>query len=296
MTETGIYKFLPPGLFSRLHGLEVTVRRPMDGMRQSQHRSLSLGSSVEFAEYRNYIPGDAIQRIDWAAYARSDRLVIRQTHEEVNARTYVLLDVSRSMKFRGEGPMSKMDYACYLAAGIMYMMVNQGDSASLITFDSHVRNTFPLTGSADGLRAPLLHLETINPTEPGNIEAALHEVADMVHGRTLLVLISDLLQDPNDVMRALHHFQHDGKDVTVFHVLDPSEMNLPMTGLADLSEMESGSRMTLDLDEIRGLYTAEVRRYLEELRRGCSRLRFDYVLTDTNIPHYMALRKRSAAR
>lgn len=296
MTETGIYRFLPPGLFRRLHGLEITVRRPMDGMRQSQHRSLALGSSVEFAEYRNYIPGDAIQRIDWAVYARSDRLVVRQTHEEVNARTYVLLDISSSMRFRGEGPMSKMDYACYLAAGIMYMMVTQGDSASLVTFDSGLRDVFPLTGSADGLRAPLLHLETIDPSRPGDIEGSLHEAAGMIKGRTLVVVISDLLQDPGDVMRALHHLQHDGKDVTVFHVLDPAEMNLPMKGLADLHELESGRRMTLDLDEIRDLYEKEVLRYLDEIRRGCSRLRFDYVLTDTNAPHYTALRKRSAVR
>src|SRR6056297_1867624 len=110
MSESGTYKFLPPALFRRLSGLEITVRRPMDGMRQSQHRSLALGSSVEFAEYRNYMPGDPIQRVDWAVYARSDRLVLRQAHEEVSARTYVLLDVSRSMAYRDGGPMTKMDY------------------------------------------------------------------------------------------------------------------------------------------------------------------------------------------
>lgn len=296
MNGTGAYRFLPPALFQRLNGLEITVRRPMDGRRQSQHRSLALGASVEFAEYRNYIAGDPIQHIDWAVYARSDRLVVRQAHEEVNAGAYVLLDVSRSMSYQGQGPMPKMEYACYLAAGIMYMMINQGDSASLVTFDSAVRDTFPLTGSAHGLRMPLQHLETIQPTASGNIEHALHEIAERISGRTLMVLISDLLQEPESILRALHHFHHDGKDVTVFHVLDPAELRLPRHGLADLREIETEQRMTLDLDDVREAYKQQVQSYLDELRRGCSRLRFDYVLTDTQSPPYHALRKRSAAR
>jgi len=295
MNTPHTYKFLPPRLFHRLHGLEITVRRPMDGTRQNQHRSTALGSSVEFAEYRDYMPGDPLERIDWAVYARSDHYVIRQSHEQVNARAYVLLDISRSMAFKGDGAMSKMDYASYLAAGMLYMLVKQRDSASLITFDSQIRDMFPLSGAATGLRAPLRHLEDIVPTEPGDIEKALHEVAGRLSGRSFIVLISDLLQDPQQVMRGLHHLHHEGKDITVFHVLDPAELTLGARGQAELNDMETGRRMRVDLDAVRPAYQQRVQRYLDALRRGCAGLRIDYVLSDTRTPHHEALRKRSVA-
>jgi len=295
MNETSTYKYLPPRLVRRLHGLSIPIKRPMDGSRQSQHRSLAFGASVEFAEYRDYMPGDPIQRIDWSVYARSNRFVIREAHEEVNARTFVLLDISESMQYQEEGSLSKMEYACYLTAGIMYMMIQQGDSVALITFDNKVRDYFPLTSTPSGLKPPLEHLETIQPSTPGNIEEALHEVAELVTGRTLMIVISDLLQEPESVMRGLHHLHHDGKDATVFHVLDPAELSLPISGFADLTEMESGHKLTVDLDEVRDSYVGEVNRYLDELRRGCMGLRFAYILTDTRTEPYVNLRQRSSA-
>ena len=274
--------------------MEISVRRPMDGTRQNQHRSTATGASIEFAEYRDYLPGDPPERIDWAVFARSDRYVIRQSHEQVNARSYVLLDVSGSMAYRADGAMSKMDYACYLAAGMLYMLVRQHDSASLITFDSGIRDSFPLTGTSAGLRAPLRHLEQITPAGMGDIAKALHDVAARFTGRTFVVVISDLLQEPEAIMNGLHHLHHDGKDITLFHVLDPGELSIDAHGQADLRDMESGAHLAVDLDAAREMYRRQLRRHMEVLRRGCARLRVDYILADTSIPYHEMLRKRSA--
>src|SRR5688572_4965552 len=139
MPEQGVYKYLPAQLADRLRGLGIGVRKQMDGGMQGLHRSHTFGSSVEFAEYRAYTPGDPIRRIDWAVYARTDRHMIRQFHDEVNVRAHVLLDISESMVYQDQGPMRKLDYACYLAAGIMYLMVQQRDTTALMTFDEDVR-------------------------------------------------------------------------------------------------------------------------------------------------------------
>lgn len=288
------YKYLPSGMADRLRRMEITVRRAMSGGRQGQHRSQAFGASVEFAEYRDYVPGDAINRIDWGVYARTDRFVVRESHEEVNLRTYVLLDVSRSMAYDYEGPMSKMEFASYLAAGILYCMVQQGDSGALITFDSGVRKVFEPASTAVGMKPLLEHLETIEPEANGDIENALHEAADLIKGRALVVIISDLLQDPEKMMRGVHHLHHTGKEITVFHVLDPAELSLPQSGLAELTHMETGERMTVDLDEIRSGYMRQVSTYLEEVRSACTNLQAAYIRADTSMDAIEVLRMRSS--
>ena len=259
------------------------------------HRSNSFGASVEFAEYREYVAGDPMQRIDWSVYGRTDRYVIREAHEEVSARTYVLLDVSESMTYKQEGPMSKLDYASYLAAGMMFIMVSQGDSASLVTFDKEIVSYDPPVSNATGLKPLLERLEETEPNRQGDIESALHDVANLIKGRGLIILISDLLQDPENVLRGLHHLHHQGKDVTLFHVMDPAELTLQINGLADLTELETGDKLTVDLDEVRESYVSEVTKYLDEIRRGCMSMKLDYILTNTKQQPHETLRKRTEA-
>jgi len=191
MKEFGGFKYLPSRLAERLRGVEIAVRRPMDGSHQGMHKSPAFGSSVEFAEYREYLPGDPVARIDWPVYARSDRYLIRQYHEDVSIRCFVLLDISESMSYQGDGPVSKMAYASTLAAGMMYLMVQQGDTVSLMTFDDRVRKFYEPAGTLPGLKPMLLGLEEIEAKRKGDIEAALHEAAgrllseyaDMLRGR-----------------------------------------------------------------------------------------------------------------
>ncbi len=265
----------------------------MSGMRQSQHHSDILGASVEFAEYRDYYPGDSLKRIDWAVYARTDRLMVRQAYKEVSARCTIMLDISRSMDYEYGGPMRKLEYAKYLAAGMMFAMVNQGDAAGLATFDRHIRDRFKVVNSAEGLRPALLGLETIKPGEAGDIESALHELGHSLTRKTFVIVVSDLLQDASRILRGLHHLHHKGMDVTVFHVMDPSEVTLPMQGLTEMTDMESGKRMTINLDEIRDRYVKAVNEHITRLQRQCLNLRMDYHFADTRTPIHELILRRS---
>jgi uncharacterized protein (DUF58 family) len=289
------YRYLPPQMAERLRGLEIGVRRPMDGSHQGLHRSPAFGSSVEFAEYREYAHGDPIARIDWPVYGRSDRYVIRQFHEDVSIRCTILLDTSASMGYRQDGPLSKMEYGCHLAAAVMYAMIQQGDTVSLITFDREIRKHYEPCGTFVGLRPMLLGLEEIEPQNEGNIEAALHVAAEMCRGRSLVVLISDLLQEPESIMRGIHHLYHDGKDVTLLHVLDPAELELPMSGLVEVVALETRDRIVVDFRQIRDAYLEQMHRYLEQLRRGCQEIRADYLLAPTHTDVYDVILKRSRA-
>jgi len=295
MAESHGYRYLPPQMAERLRGLEIGVRRLMDGSHQGLHRSPSFGSSVEFAEYREYAHGDPIARIDWPVYGRSDRYVIRQFHEDVSIRCLILLDTSASMGYRQEGPLSKMEYSCYLAAGVMYAMIQQGDTVSLMTFDREIRRHYEPCGTFAGLRPMLLGLEEIQPQQEGDIEAALHLAAGMCKGRMLVVLISDLLQEPERIMRGLHHLHHDGKDVTILHVLDPAELELPLSGLVEVAALETRDKLVVDFRQIRDAYLEQMHQYLEQLRRGCQEIRADYLLAPTRTDVYDVILKRSRA-
>lgn len=287
------YTYLPSGLARRLEGLHIAVRRPMASLRRSQHRSESLGSAVEFAEYRDYQPGDPLKRLDWSVYARSDRYVVREAYQEVSARCFVLLDSSASMQFGYDGPMGKIEYARYLAAGVMFVMVNQGDSAGLITFDSGVRYFFNAATTPAGLRPHLKHLEDHETGGEGDIEAALHEVTDLIEGPALIVVISDLLQQSRRIIRGLHHLDHDNMDVTVFHLMDPAELTLPMSGLVELEDMEGGGRMTVECEEVRDMYMQQVNRHMDRIRRNCLNMQMDYLFSDTTTPVHEFILKRS---
>jgi len=295
MVDSKGYRYLPPQMAERLRGLEISVRKPMDGSHQGLHRSPSFGSSVEFAEYREYAHGDPIARIDWPVYARSDRYVIRQFHEDVSIRCHILLDTSASMGYQEGGPMSKMEYGCYLAAAIMYAMVQQGDTVSLITFDNQIRRHYEPTGTFVGLRPMLLGMEEIEPAGEGNIEAALHTAAELSKGKMLVVVVSDLLQEPDGILRGIHHLHHDGKDVTLFHVLDQAELYLPMSGLAEVVSIETREKLTVDFRQVRDAYLEQIHLYLEQLRRGCQEVRADYILAETRMDVYDAILKRSRA-
>jgi len=293
MVESTGYRYLPPRMAERLRGVEIGVRRPMDGSHQGLHRSPAFGSSVEFAEYREYTPGDPVARIDWPVYARSDRYVIRRFHEDVSIRCYIMLDISASMKYQQDGALQKSEYACYLAAGMMYVMVQQSDMVSLITFDDQIREYYEPSGSFVGLKPMLQGLEKVEPKNKGNIEAALHSAAELIKGKALVVVISDLLEEPESILQGINHLYYDGKEITLFHILDPAEMNMSMTGLADVTSLESKEKVTVDFRRIRDAYLEQLRLYLDELRSGFQKTRSEYILTETRTEVYDAILQRS---
>ena len=293
MIESTGYRYLPSQMAERLRGIEIGVRRPMDGSHQGLHRSPAFGSSVEFAEYREYAPGDPVSQIDWPVYARSDRYVIRRFHEDVSIRCYIMLDISGSMKYQQDGPLTKSEYACYLAAGMMYTMIQQGDVVSLITFDNEIRDYYEPSGTFVGLKPMLQGLENLEPKSKGNIEAALHIAAELIKGKALIVIISDLLEEPENIMQGINHLYFDGKEITSFHILDPAEMTLSVKGLADVTSLESKEKVTVDFRRIRDAYLEQFRLYLDELRSGFQKIRAEYILAETRMEIYDAILQRS---
>jgi uncharacterized protein (DUF58 family) len=290
---TTSYRFLPPELAESLGGFGLSVRKPVVGTLQGLHRSPHLGVSVEFAEYREYVRGDPVQLIDWAVYARSDKHVIRRFREETNLRAYILLDISESMDFKSEGLYSKIDYASYLAAALMYILVREGDAAALTTFDKTLQTAFKPTSSFEGLRPMLLNLESIHPSAQGDIEASLHDAAESIHPRSLVILISDLLHEPQAILRGLQHLQHKGHDTTVFHLLDPGELRLSMTGMTEIRELETGRKLLIEPDQLRDAYNREVEHYIDEIRRGCANGLANYLLVNTATPIIEAIHRRA---
>lgn len=276
----------------RLRGIEISVHRPMDGSNQGLHRSPAFGSSVEFAEYREYMPGDPISQIDWPVYARSDRYVIRRFHEDVSIRCYVLLDISGSMGYKGTGAMSKIEYGCYLAAAMMYVMLQQSDTSSLITFDTDIRSYHEPAGSFVNLKPMLLELENLQLGKEGDIEATLHKAAELIKGRALVVIISDFLQDPDKIIRGINHLHHDGKEITLFHIMDPTEINMPLSGLLEVVSMEQEGKLVVDFGRVKETYLKQLRLYLDQLRAGCQRIRADYIFADTGLDVYDAILQR----
>jgi uncharacterized protein (DUF58 family) len=284
------YKFLPPHLADRLDGISVGVRSPLPGGTQGQHRSRHHGSSVEFADYRAYVPGDPIHRIDWSVYARSDRYLVRRFEDETRLRVHILVDTSESMSFKTSGPYAKLEHASYLAAGLMYVLVKQGDVVGMHGFTDKLDAGFASAGSYEGLRPMLRGLEKLTAKGGGAVDRVLHEFADAERPRGLVVVISDFLQDADAILAGVRHLVHAGHQVSLLHVLDRAELTLPFDGVVEINEMETGKRVIVEIDEFRSAYVSEVQRHIESMRRGCANAPAGYHLADTIIPVDQAIR------
>src|SRR5213075_1455000 len=208
-------------VIARLGTLELKARTIVEGFLSGLHRSPFKGFSVEFAEYRQYMPGDDLSTIDWKVYARSDRFYVKKFEEETNLDCHLMIDVSGSMAYGGHHAMTKFEYGACLAASLAYLMNRQRDSVSLTAFDEEIVSMLPVSSRAGHLRAVLLTLDRLKPGRLTDVSKPLHHLADSLNKRGMVVLISDLLDDPDRVIRGLKHFQFRGTDVIVFHILDP---------------------------------------------------------------------------
>lgn len=275
------FRYLPPGLAEAVRRLGIRVRRPVRGRGEGLHRSSEHGASVEFAEYRPYTPGDPPGRIDWPVYARSDRYLVRRSQEETSLVATILLDTSGSMAYREAGPRSKMEHACFLAAGLMYALAGQGDAAGLFTFADRLETLLPPVGTLAGLRPALETLERLRPHGRSDIEAAMLATADRIAPRGLVICISDFLQPAEQIARGLRRLAHDGHNVIMMHVCDGGERRLAFGGLAELRDMETGRRLTVETDEVRDAYERAAAAHIETLGHACAEVPGDYHLVDT---------------
>lgn len=293
--QTG-YRYLEPEALARVKNLSMVARGVVEGSISGMHASPYKGFSVEFAEHREYTAGDDPRHLDYKMLARTDRLYIKQYEEETNMRVQIVLDTSGSMGYAYDSKITKLDYGCYLTAVLSYLMTRQQDSVGLITFDSDIRLDMPTRSSPRHFNEMMRRLEATTPGEETNIAEVLHRLANRFKKRCLIVLISDLYDEPEEVMRALHHFRHRKHEVIVFHVLDKSEVEFPFRDVISFHDLETNERIQIDPAYVRDVYLEQVEQFIETYRRSCAESHIDYVLTDTSVPYDFMLSKYLAKR
>lgn len=276
-------RFVDPGILHTLGNLQLIAKTVVEGFVSGLHRSPYHGFSLEFAEYREYSPGDDIRRVDWKVYGRSDRFYVKKFEGETNTRLYILMDTSRSMSF-GSHSLTKLDYARYIAASLAFFAVRQKDAVGLLDFDSAVRSYTPPRQRHGHLLKILQHLEGIETGENTDICAALEELARIIRKRSLVVLISDLYQPAQDLARALRFFHHRGNDVILFHVLDPMELEMSLPEMTTLEDMETGEQLPYISQYSRQAYLELLKRHIADLRRECFNVKIDYQVLNTEKP------------
>ena len=283
---------LDPQALARIHRLELLARGVVEGFVSGRHRSPYKGFSVEFAEHREYSPGDDLRDLDWRVFGKTDRYYIKQYMEETNLRCTILLDASGSMAYAGtaasphEGrPLSKFDYGRYLAACLAHLLIGQQDAVGTVRFDTEVRRYFPARGQPGYLRALLGDLAEAGPGGETALAPVLHEVAERIRRRGLVILISDLFDEPEAILNALQHFRFRKHEVIVFHVMAEEERTFPFEQWTEFRDIEQAeSRLELDPRSLRAAYIEEVARFEEALRKGCGRMKADYVPVSTSVP------------
>jgi uncharacterized protein (DUF58 family) len=281
--------YFDPKVLAGISNLYLRARWVVEGMMSGLHRSRAKGFSVEFEEHREYSPGDEIRRIDWKALGKFDRYFIKEYEDETNLRAYLLLDASASMNYASDG-VTKFDYACTLTASLAYLILRQQDAAGVVTFSDRIDSFVPPRAKRDYLTQILHALENRGPGGETNVGRILDDIAGQVKRRGLIVLVSDLLDEPAEILRGLRQFRFKGNDVIVFHVLDPAELNLPFDGNILFEDLETASLQVItDPRAIRSTYEQVVKEFVNDLRKQCHDNTIDYQLISTATPLDQAL-------
>ena len=291
-------RFLDPAVLARLGTMELKARTVVEGFLSGLHRSPLRGFSVEFAEYRPYLPGDDLAAIDWRVYARSDRHYVKKFDEETNLDCHVLLDISASMGYRGAAPLTKLEYASVLAGALAYLMHRQRDAVGLIAFDDRITFRLPAGARGGHLHAVLLALERLRGGRTSNVAQPIRQLAEALMKRSLVVLISDLLDEPDAIIKGLRHLKSRGSDVLVFQVLDPNELTFPFEGASNFRDVETGEAVLAEPGAIRPAYLRELAGLTGRFDRELRGAGIDYLQLDTSKPldlpllAYLASRQR----
>ncbi len=289
-------RFLDPVVIARLGTMELKARTVVEGFLSGLHRSPYKGFSVEFAEYRQYLHGDDLSTLDWKVYARSDRHYVKQYQEETNVECHLLLDVSASMGYRGAAPMSKLEYGAVLAGSLAFLMNRQRDAAGLIAFDEKISLRLPASARRGHLHSILVALEGLRAGRRSDVPRPLKQLAEALVRRSLVVLISDLLDDPEPIIKGLQHLRSRGNDVIVFQLLDPNELTFPFHGSSRFKDVESADEVTAEPESVRSAYLEALESLRARYDRDLRGAGIDYRSIDTSKPLDFALLGYLSAR
>lgn len=286
--QQSVTRFLAPEVLARIGSLELIARYVVEGFISGLHRSPHLGFSTDFAEHRQYMPGDDLRHLDWKLLARTDRLYIKKYQGDTNTRVHILIDASASMGY-ASGEVSKLQYAQYLASSLAYLCIRQHDPVGLIAFDEEVIDHIPPRSVSGHLRTVLGIVDRLAPGRGTALTDQLHRTAELITRRGIIVLISDLYDEPQQLIEGLEHLRFQGNDVIVFHLMDDQELNFNFKEPVVLEDAETQEQMHVMPDVVRDEYLRAVRLHTEALREGASRNRIDYELINTSAPLDAAL-------
>jgi uncharacterized protein (DUF58 family) len=290
--------YLDPATIARLGTLDLKARTIVEGFLTGLHRSPFKGFSVEFAEYRQYLPGDDLATLDWKVYGRTDRHFVKKFEEETNLQCHILLDISASMGY-ASATITKLEYGSYLAAALAYLMNRQRDAVGLIAFDDKIVKMLPASARSGHLTSLLVTLERLQLGARTNVAKPLKDLAEAIRRRGLIVLISDLLDEPERVLEGVKHFRYRGTEVIVFQILDPSELRFPFEQPARFRDVETAEEVLAVPAAVREQYLRAITDLVERYRRELRLAGIDYMMLDTSVPletglmSYLLTRRRA---
>jgi uncharacterized protein (DUF58 family) len=278
--------YVDPEALARIGSMELIAREVVEGFVSGRHRSPYHGFSVEYADHRAYTPGDEIRMLDWKLLARTNKYYVKLYEEETNLRGYILLDCSRSMSFRSEASkLSKLQFGSFLAAALSYLMVRQNDAVGMASFDHAIREYLPPRATPVHWRRILERLDQNAARDDTDVGSILHELAERIKRRGLIILISDLIDDVAGIVSGLQHFRHRHHEVIVFHVMDDAELTFPYDRLSRFKDIEGSARIVANPNSLRARYLARINEFIEKLRAECHERRISYNLANTKEPY-----------
>jgi len=282
-------KYLRPDVIRQVARLDLRAKFIVEGFLSGLHASPFQGFSVEFSEHRKYVPGDDLKDLDWTVYAKTDKYYLKKFQAETNVTGYLVMDLSASMAYTYRQELTKFDYAICLAAALGYLMIHQQDPVGLVAFDQKISQSLPPRSKRSHLGTILSILANLKPAGETDLAACVHQLASMIRGKSLVMIFSDLLTDPEPVLESLHHLRHRGHEIILFNILDEAEVQFPFEGLIEFTDVETPDRLTLDAKGMRADYLTAVAEFRETYRRECAKANIDYVAMDTSVGFDKAL-------
>jgi uncharacterized protein (DUF58 family) len=277
---------LEPATLQKISRMELVAHQVMDGYVQGMHRSPHIGFALDFAQHRQYVPGDDVKRIDWRAFAKSERYYIKQYEVSTNLRAHLVLDASGSMAYRGQTDvMSKFRYGQYVAACLAYIILHQQDSAGLVTFDNKVRDFIPPRSAPSHLMRLLHTLDSTKAEQESAIAPLVHEVAERITRRGMVIIISDLFDELGPLVESLHHLRHKRHEVILLQTMAHDELEFPFRKWSLFENLEMpADKMRLDPATMRAIYLENVANHLRGIREASNKLNISHLLLDTSRP------------
>ena len=280
---------------AKVRGLELQARLIVEGYLSGMHKSPYHGFSVEFAQHREYVPGDDIKHVDWKVYGRTGRFYLKQYEEETNLVCWILLDVSESMKY-GSGPVTKYDYACMAAAGLAYMVMGQSDSVGFITFDDQIRTFLKPSSQPSQLKEMITRMNQGGGREKSRMGPLFHDLADRINRRSLIFVLSDMFDEVPELLAGFKHLRHKRHEVVLWHILDGAELTFPFVESTLFKGLEQFPELLTEPRALRDSYLEQIESFVKDLKRGCRDQNIDYVQLKTDTPLNVALSSYLAHR